>query len=65
MKNRYGISPKYWKRLGVTGRKMFRNIYSQAKQDWINPNGKMIPKKDWDTIRHNFAFLAAAELIVK
>ena len=53
------ISVVLWKKLGEQGRSIYTDIVNSCSQDEINPDGHRLPSTEWETVKHNFAVLAA------
>lgn len=63
IENRYDCPNGLWKKMSDRRRIVYNNIRSH-KRDLVIPDhlSESITDKQWETISHNFAYLAAAEV---
>lgn len=58
IENTYKCGGGIWKKFSDIQKIVYKDIRSYRQETIVHPNTKL-PNKEWDTISHNFAFLAA------
>lgn len=62
VKNIHGVPTSQWKKWGTFGQEAYNSVRDAGSQVNINPEGHRLPPDEWETVAHNFAFLAACEV---
>jgi hypothetical protein len=59
--NRHKVPKKVWNKWTPEARKLFNELYSMGADQaiWIHPEMEEVSKRCWDTVRWNFAWMAA------